>query len=139
MLLVATDADGASVPDQDSLESYLRNTPGQRNCLSAFVTFLNEAHDVAITLPERDPTRASVQRRNRLRIAMEKLASESRDDAGYLFQWHVLSLQYHYTMPVRLARQLARDAQENIDEQAYRIDHEGEVYHLPNPPIFISN
>ena len=87
---------GRAVPDQKTLDAYLRKVPGQRTAVSGFVAHLRDGNGAKIAVPRRDPQAARRKRRWMLRIELLELMRENESGAAAKRRWIVVALLYFH-------------------------------------------
>ena len=106
-LLVFADLMGRMPPDQNALDGFLRQAPGQRAALSGFVTYLREKHGAEITLPKHDLSRAYRNRRKKLEAEMLTLMREGETDREWKQRWLCVALAYFHDLPLKTGQMSA--------------------------------
>lgn len=97
-LLLYASGQGRMPPGQKELESYLKQTPGQRAALSGFVSFLNRSYGPGIALPQMDG-RASKLRRKKLEAELLALMREGGEGEEFRRRWLSVALAYFHGLP----------------------------------------
>ena len=131
-LLEAAHAAGRELPNQETLDAVLRQTPGQRAALAGVVRWLRETHDIALALA---PPRAATtlkRRRERARGEMLTLMREGAGADDFAERWRNAALAYFHDLALKAAREVREDDSEvNLD--GLRINVKGESYWIPSP------
>ena len=122
-----------SAPDQQTLDSYVARTPGQRAALSGFVVHLRNTHDMALQLPPPDRQAARRKRHRKLREQMlDLMRTSDRATAGDDQRWIAVALRYFHDVPTKVANQAAtRPATEEKGGLSVRIRDQS--YWIPLP------
>ena len=131
--LLKTGAGAGSVPpDQQALEAFLKEAPGQYAALGGFVTHLRRVHGTELALQR--PSELQRRKERRAKLAPEILAlmrEAGRPDAPDR-RWVRLALQYFHDLPVSVAK---RAAAGNIaaDGTGMTVEVKNESYWIPWP------
>lgn len=118
------------LPVQSDLDGMLKEVPGQRAALSAFVGYLNSEHGCSLRLPGK-PTAGEPQMQKMLerRIAEFLITPAGQSDA----EWTVLALRYFHRMSAADARRIASSAHVRDDGDGVELRYLGLNYWIPKP------
>lgn len=130
-LLLAADASGHALPDQVSVDHFLRKAPGQLTALGGFIRFLNR-HYALDLLAAADEQAAAARRRKNLEVKLIALAQSGDRSGCFLRKWVSIGLAYFHGLPSKLTRWIPSDAI-TIDADGYRVSINGQEYWLPRP------
>lgn len=129
-LLLAADAAGVRLPDQATLDRYLRDAPGQKAAVTGFVLFLNKKHDLGLA-PRVEMQRVREERRKRLEGELLALMRHPpREEQGYR-QWLGLALAFFHDLPRSVGKKLDLK-QVAAQEDGLKIEWQEETYWIPS-------
>ncbi len=120
-------------PEQEALDGFLRQTPGQRAALSGFAKYLREEHGADIALPKRDSGRAYRMRRKKLEAEMLALMQEGRKGKKMEPRWLGVALAYFHDLPVKTGEKV-KDEDVTTDESGMTVRVGGNSYWIPALP-----
>ena len=98
---------GRAVPDQKTLDAYLRKAPGQRAAVSGFAAHLRDRHGAEITVPRRDPQAARRKLHSKLRAELIELMRGNAKGPQSEQRWIAASLGYFHDVPKKVAAAVA--------------------------------
>ena len=121
---------GRAVPDQKTLDAYLRQAPGQRAAVAGFVAHLRDRHGAEIAVPRPDPRAAQWKRRRKLRAEMLELMLG--DDSGPMTErrWMVTALAYFHDVPRKTAEGVDDSDMEQVQDGT-SVQVHGQSYWIP--------
>jgi hypothetical protein len=103
-LIVASENRPRSLPDQVSLDAYLRTRPGQRAALAGFVSHLRRHGSGELLLPKKR-RRSSVEARSRVESELRRLLAGQLESGNGERKLLALALQYIHGVPRKTAMQ----------------------------------
>lgn len=94
-LLLIADSTGSKLPDQAALNRYLLEAPGQMAAITGFVNFLNEKHELALSLKV-DKKLVSMARKKNLEKELMALIREKGNGEESRKRWLSVALAYFH-------------------------------------------
>lgn len=129
LLLSANSPD--ALPDQRSLDLYLRDTPGQRAGITGFVSFLNRRFEAALVVPPVDARRARGLRQKALENELSSMLARGERGAEFEVRWISVSLQYFHGLRSSISKALNR-VPISRDERGFTAELKGAMYWVPH-------
>jgi len=131
-LVLASVENPRSLPDQGSVENYLRARPGQRAAVSGFVTYIRREGGHQLILPKAR-ARTSVQERQRVEAALRQLILRGALKTGEECRLLSLALRYFHGVSRKAAERVSRPMALTLGAWgAWYIAIDGHRYVLPN-------
>jgi hypothetical protein len=104
-LILASEDSPRGLPDQASLDAYLRTRPGQRAALAGFVSHLRRHGSGELLLPKKR-RRTSVETRSRVESELRRLLASERESGVGARKLLAMALQYFHGVPSKAAGRL---------------------------------
>jgi hypothetical protein len=130
-LLLKTKEMGLVTPDQNALDAYLENRPGQRAAVSGFVRYLRDQLSIAIALPKPDNKRMQSKRKKALEAKLVTLMQENRNDTAFRKQWLSVALAYFHGLPVKTGLGILEKDIVKHDDGSHTVILNGLQYWIP--------
>ena len=132
-LLEAALGAGRDLPEQETLDGQLRETPGQRAALAGFVRWVRETHSVALKIAPRRAATALRQRRTKARGEMLALLRKGPGSEDFAVRWRTAGLAYFHDLALSAAREV-REEHIQADRGGLQINVKNRGYWIPLPP-----
>lgn len=132
-LLHLEDPLGRRLPGQPALDRYLRQVPGQRAAVSAFVSFLRANRGLELRIPSK-PSAGSVEIRKSLEKQIAVLVAEVGDTPEVAKRWMSLALRYFHHLSVTEAKMVCAKATPVEVDEGIELSYEGRAYWIPRSP-----
>lgn len=131
-VLLASDAEGARLPDQAVMDRYLLESPGQKAAVTGFANYLVEEWGVTM-VPRVDARKASVARRKRLEKEIRALMREGgdADDEDFQMRWLSVALSYFHGLPRSVGAKADGSMVSKQDDGSLTINWNGQAYWVP--------
>lgn len=118
-------------PDQDTLNKYLSQKPGQRAALSGFVCYLRNFHSLDIELPKVNATRSKLLKRRKLESEILKLMQETKQDEESIERWLSVALAYFHGLPKSAGKKIYGSEGVKAENNGYSITWNNQIYWVP--------
>ena len=122
-------------PDQDALDAYLRDAPGQRAAVTGIVNYLRREHDADLTVPKEVRTRSPERRRKRLEDEAIALLDEGPEAKRFERRWHILALRLYQGLSKAKSTRIARLASIVSSDEGVVLRFEEVSYPIPHAPV----
>jgi hypothetical protein len=129
-LLSLSDANGCTLPNQKVLDSYLRDSPGQRASLMGFIVFLRERFNISLQA-ELLKGRATANRKRKLEQALKEFIRNPEAIAQDDTRWVLLGLEYFHGK--KASRSEKRAMQVSPEGNGISVELGGQRFWLPRP------
>lgn len=97
-LLLKSDQKGLSLPNQNALDQYLLESPGQKAAVSGFICFMKERYQLMLILRV-DSKRVAAKRKKKLEAEMLTLMDEASEGEDFVRRWLSVALAYFHDLP----------------------------------------
>lgn len=132
ILRVAAES-GRPLPNQDLLDCYLSERPGQRAAVTGFINYLNDKYEFALSA-RRDVTRVRQNRRKKLEYLLATMMRQKWNHEDLLHQWLPVALEYFHDIKVpKHMVQLLLKTMEYADDSGLALIVNGQVHYIPVP------
>ena len=115
---------GRVVPDQKTVDAYLRKAPGQRAAVSGFIAHLRDWHGAEVALPRRDPEAARRKQRQKLRAVLLELMRGNEWGLAAERRWMATALACFHGVPRKAAEGV--DAADTVPDRGGMNVHIGD-------------
>lgn len=129
-LLLKSDSTGGKLPNQEAVDHYLTESPGQEASLKGFTIFLGRNYGIELCA-KADRKRANEERRRKLEHQILDLAKLPENWEDQLEQWIALGMEYFHGK--RISRKGVRLIRVQDEGKGMRIELGGEEFWLPKP------
>lgn len=129
-LLAASCGEDFQMPDQNALDNFLLNAPGQKAAITGFISFLNRQHSTNL-VARIDDRRIREKRRATLERELIKFLENEVCDGHFKKEWFSIALTYFHGLSRAVGRHIRDDAVSSQDE-GFSIRWQGNIYWIPH-------
>lgn len=122
-------------PTQHLLNQYLQRTPGQRNAISLFVSFLRKRSAADLRLPPYKSSNRVLKRKHRLEREMITLLREGGHGKVFEQKWRVTALAYFHGIAKSAVKRLQPIQIQSDVQGGWNILLSGQTYWIPPSQI----
>ncbi|MBR7780621.1 hypothetical protein [Undibacterium luofuense] len=130
-LLASCEKIGNKLPKQNTLDSYLLKTPGQKASIFGFIKFLNRRYATNLVI-QVNAQKTILLRRKQLETELIRLLESGKCDDTFEEKWISVSLSFFHDLPWRKVKNLKHFSLSTDADGNFLVSLSGKTYFVPH-------